>query len=62
MRREGYEFEVSRPQAITREVNGKVCEPVERVTIDVPEEYSGTVIQALAVRKGRMEQMTNHGS
>ena len=62
MRREGFELTIGKPQVVTREVDGKVCEPVERVTIDVPEEYSGTVIQALAVRKGRMEQMTNHGS
>src|SRR6185312_16140245 len=62
MRREGFELTIGKPQVVTREVDGTVCEPVERVTIDVPEEYSGTVIQALAVRKGRMEQMTNHGS
>jgi len=47
---------------VTREIDGRRCEPVERVTIDVPEDYSGTVIQALAARKGRMDQMTNHGS
>jgi GTP-binding protein len=62
MRREGFELTVGKPQVVTREVNGKLCEPMERVTIDVPDDYSGTVIQALAVRKGRMEQMTNHGS
>jgi GTP-binding protein TypA/BipA len=62
MRREGFELTVGKPQVITREVDGTLCEPVERVTIDVPEEYSGTVIQALAARKGRMEQMTNHGT
>ena len=62
MRREGFELTVGKPQIVTREVDGKTCEPVERVTIDVPEEYSGTVIQALAARKGRMEHMTNHGS
>ena len=62
MRREGFELTVGKPQVVTREVDGKTHEPVERVTIDVPEDFSGTVIQALAVRKGRMEQMTNHGT
>jgi GTP-binding protein len=62
MRREGFELTVGKPQVVTREIDGKTCEPVERVTIDVPEDYSGTVIQALAVRKGRIEQMTNHGT
>jgi GTP-binding protein len=62
MRREGFELTVGKPQIVTREVDGRTCEPVERVTIDVPEEYSGTVIQALAARKGRMEHMTNHGT
>jgi GTP-binding protein TypA/BipA len=62
MRREGFELTVGKPQVVTRRVDGKLCEPMERVTIDVPDDYSGTVIQALAVRKGRMEQMTNHGS
>jgi GTP-binding protein TypA/BipA len=62
MRREGFELTVGKPQVVTRLVDGAVHEPVERLTIDVPEEYSGTVIQALAARKGRMEQMTNHGS
>jgi GTP-binding protein len=62
MRRERFELTVGKPQVVTREVDGTLCEPVERVTIDVPEDYSGTVIQALAARKGRMEQMTNHGT
>ena len=62
MRREGYELTVGKPQVVTREVNGKVHEPVERLTIDAPEEYLGTITQLLAVRKGRMEQMTNHGT
>ncbi|RYU13355.1 translational GTPase TypA [Nocardioides iriomotensis] len=62
MRREGYELTVGRPQVVTREVDGKVHEPVERLTIDAPEEYLGTITQLLAVRKGRMEQMTNHGT
>ena len=62
MRREGYELTVGKPQVVTREVNGKVHEPVERMTIDAPEEYLGAITQLLAVRKGRMEQMTNHGT
>jgi GTP-binding protein len=62
MRREGYELTVGRPQVVTREVDGKVHEPVERLAVDVPEEYLGAVTQLLAVRKGRMELMTNHGT
>ncbi|MGZ4494142.1 MAG: translational GTPase TypA, partial [Nocardioides sp.] len=62
MRREGYELTVGKPQVVTKEVNGKVHEPVERLTIDAPEEYLGAITQLLAVRKGRMEQMTNHGT
>ena len=62
MRREGYELTVGKPQVVTREIDGKRHEPVERLTIDCPEEYLGTVTQLLAVRKGRMEQMTNHGT
>ena len=62
MRREGYELTVGKPQVVTKEVDGKVHEPVERLTIDIPEEYLGAVTQLLAVRKGRMEQMTNHGT
>ena len=62
MRREGFELTVGKPEVVTRIVDGKVHEPVERLTIDCPEEYLGTVTQLLAVRKGRMEQMTNHGT
>ncbi len=62
MRREGFELTVGKPQVVTREVNGKMHEPVERLTIDAPEEYLGTITQLMAVRKGRMEQMTNHGT
>jgi GTP-binding protein len=62
MRREGYELTVGRPQVVTREVDGKIHEPVERLAVDVPEEYLGAVTQLLAVRKGRMESMTNHGT
>ncbi|GAB3081897.1 translational GTPase TypA [Intrasporangium mesophilum] len=62
MRREGYELTVGKPQVVTREVDGKVHEPVERLTIDTPEEFLGPITQILAARKGRMEQMTNHGT
>jgi GTP-binding protein len=62
MRREGFELTVGKPEVVTREIDGKVHEPVDRVTIDVPEEHLGTVTQMLAVRKGRMEQMVNHGT
>jgi GTP-binding protein len=62
MRREGFELTVGKPQVLTREVKGKICEPVEAVTIDCPEEYVGVVTQLLALRKGRMEQMVNHGT
>ncbi len=62
MRREGFELTVGKPQVVTREVGGKVHEPVERMTIDVPEDYVGVVTQLLALRKGRMEQMVNHGT
>ncbi len=62
MRREGFELTVGKPQVVTREVDGKVHEPVERVAIDAPEEYVGVLTQLLALRKGRMEQMVNHGT
>ncbi len=62
MRREGHELTVGKPQVVTREVDGKVQEPVERLTIDTPEEFLGPITQILAARKGRMEQMTNHGT
>ncbi|WP_283137398.1 translational GTPase TypA [Rhizohabitans arisaemae] len=62
MRREGYELTVGKPQVVTRLVDGKVHEPVERLTVDAPEEFLGTITQLLAVRKGRMENMTNHGT
>ncbi len=62
MRREGFELTVGKPEVVTREVNGKIHEPVEHVTIDVPEDYLGVVTQLLALRKGRMEQMVNHGT
>jgi len=62
MRREGYELTVGRPQVVTRHIDGKVYEPVERLTVDCPEEYLGTVTSLLAVRKGRMDNMSNHGT
>jgi len=62
MRREGYELTVGRPSAVTREINGKLHEPVERLSIDVPEEFLGAVTQLVSVRRGRMETMTNHGT
>ena len=62
MRREGFELTVGKPQVVTREINGKVHEPVERLAIDAPEEYIGVLTQLLALRKGRMEQMVNHGT
>ena len=62
MRREGYELTVGRPQVVTKKIDGVVNEPMENTTIDVPEEYMGTVTQLLADRKGRMENMTNHGT
>jgi GTP-binding protein len=62
MRREGFELTVGKPQVVTKEVDGKVHEPFERLTIDAPEEYLGTITELLASRKGRMESMTNHGT
>ncbi len=62
MRREGYELTVGKPQVVTKEVDGKVHEPVERLTIDVPEEHMGAVTQLMGTRKGRMDNMSNHGS
>ncbi|MFZ9227593.1 MAG: translational GTPase TypA [Candidatus Nanopelagicales bacterium] len=62
MRREGFELTVGKPQVVTKTIDGKVNEPVERLTIDVPEDFVGVVTQLLGLRKGRMEQMTNHGS
>jgi GTP-binding protein len=62
MRREGFELTVGKPEVLTKEIDGKVCEPVERVAIDIPEEYIGVVTQLLALRKGRLQQMVNHGT
>ncbi len=62
MRREGFELTVGKPKVVTRTVNGKLQEPIERLAIDIPEDYLGTVTQLMALRKGRMEQMVNHGT
>jgi GTP-binding protein len=62
LRREGFEVTVGKPQVVTRIIAGKVHEPVEHVSIDVPEDYLGVVTQLVAVRKGRLEQMVNHGT
>jgi GTP-binding protein len=62
MRREGFELTVGKPQVVTKQVDGKLHEPFEHLTIDVPEEYLGAVTQLLAARKGRMGDMANHGS
>jgi GTP-binding protein TypA/BipA len=62
MRREGFELTIGKPQVVTRRIDGVLSEPVERLAIDVPEAYSGVVIGLLALRKGKMEQMVNHGT
>jgi GTP-binding protein len=62
MRREGFELTVGKPQVVTREENGNVYEPVERLAIDVPEDFLGVTTQLLALRKGRIEHMVNHGT
>jgi GTP-binding protein len=62
MRREGFELTVGKPQVVTREIDGRLHEPVERVAIDAPEEYLGVITQLLALRKGRMEDLVNHGT
>ena len=62
MRREGFELTVGKPQVVTKTLNGKVYEPMEHMIIDVPEEYLGAVTQLMAARKGRMENMANHGT
>jgi len=62
MRREGFELTVGKPQVVLKTVNGKLQEPMERLTVDIPEEFLGVVTQLMALRKGRMEQMVNHGT
>ncbi|MGB9184977.1 MAG: translational GTPase TypA [Solirubrobacteraceae bacterium] len=62
MRREGFELTVGKPQVVTREIDGRAHEPVERMSVDAPDEYVGVITQLMALRKGRMEQMVNHGT
>ena len=62
MRREGFELTVGKPQVVTRIVDGKIHEPMERLTIDTPSDYQGVLIQLMALRKGRLEQMVDHGT
>ena len=62
MRREGFELTVGKPQVLVREIDGKLHEPVERLTVDIPEEHVGTVAQLMGTRRSRMEQMINHGT
>ena len=62
MRREGFELTVGKPQVVVKTVDGKLQEPMERLTVDIPEEFLGVVTQLMALRKGRMEQMVNHGT
>jgi len=62
MRREGYELQVSKPEAITREINGQTFEPIEAVVIDCPDEFIGVITEALGRRKGQMTRMVNHGT
>jgi len=62
MRREGFELTVGQPRVVTREIDGHVHEPIERLAIDIPEDYVGVVTQLLALRKARLDQMVNHGT
>ncbi len=62
MRREGFELTAGQPRVLTREIDGELCEPVERLAIDVPEEHVGVVTQLLAGRKGRLDHMVNHST
>jgi GTP-binding protein len=62
MRREGFELTVGKPQVVTKEIEGRLHEPVERLSLDIPEDYMGVVTQLLALRKGRMVHMVNHGT
>ena len=62
LRREGFELTAGRPEVVTREIDGRLHEPIEALTVDIPEDYVGVVTQLLALRKGRMAQTVNHGS
>ena len=62
MRREGFELTVGQPRVLEQQIEGERHEPVERLSIDLPEDYVGTATQLLAARKGRLDHITNHGS
>ena len=62
MRREGYELGVGKPEILTKQIDGKTCEPLEMLVVDCPEEFVGVVIEKMGRRKGKMEKMVNHGS
>jgi GTP-binding protein len=62
MRRESFELTVGKPQVVTREIDGKLSEPVERLTVDIPEDFVGVVTQLMGLRRGRLEQLVNHGT
>src|SRR5207237_2634056 len=62
MRREGFALTVGKRRVVTREIDGRLCEPVERLSIDIPEDFLGVTTQLLALRKGRMAHMVNHGT
>jgi GTP-binding protein len=62
MRREGFELTVGKPQVVTKQIDGTLHEPMERLSLDIPDDYMGVVTQLLALRKGRMEHMVNHGT
>src|SRR5690625_441059 len=62
MRREGFELQISKPQVIQKEIDGKLCEPVEEIQIDIPEEYTGAIMESVGERKGEMLDMINHGN
>src|SRR5699024_4856570 len=62
MRREGFELQLSKPQVIVKEIDGVLCEPFERVQVDVPDEYTGSVMKSLGARKGEMLDMINQGN
>ena len=62
MKREGFELTVGKPQVVIKKVDGKIHEPMEHLTIDAPDDYLGVITQLMALRKGRMEQMVNHGT
>src|SRR5699024_4406296 len=62
MRREGYELQISKPQVIIKEIDGKQCEPIEEVQIDIPDEFTGTIMESIGERKGEMLDMVNDGN